>query len=171
MEERKRPFPTFVIWLLVFMASLLFLLVRCSGGVFTKAPPTLTAVAEGAQVNWVMGQNVWNGETREPEDLFLRYGLEIETPAQAAAGEAITITLNGDVPDRAVLEEYALFPDGQPSFGGRQLLSEYPFYFSRKTGTITLPEPGEYPVRGYVLRCYWGENNCDYGMVVQILPE
>lgn len=171
MEERKRPFPTFAVWLLVFMVSLLFLVVRCSGGVFAKEPPTLSATVEGAQVNWVMNARAWNGGAGEEENLFLRYGREIETPAQAAAGEAVTVTLNGDVPDRAVLEEYALSPGGQSPFGGQQLLSESPFHFIRKTGTIPLPEPGEYPVRGYVLRCYWGEDCCEYGIVVQVLPE
>ena len=171
MEVRKRHFPTFVLWLLVFAVSLLFLLVRCSSEVFIKGPPALSAAAEGVPVNWVMAPNVWNGQVREPEDLFLRYGREIGIPAQTAAGEAITIKLDGDVPDRAVLVEYALSPDRKSAFGGQQLLSEYPFYFDRRTGTITLPEPGEHPVRGYMLRCYWGENNCDYGMVVQILLE
>ena len=171
MEERKRPFPTFVLWLLVFTISLLFLMVRCSSDIFAKEPPTLSVAADGAPLNWVMVRNVWNGETSAPEDPFLLYGQKIETPSHAAAGETVTVTIGGDIPDKVVLEEYALAPNGQSVYGERQLLGEYPFYFNRKSGTFTLPEPGEHPVRGYVLRCFWGENNCDYGMIVKIRPE
>lgn len=171
MEERKRPFPTFVIWLLVFVVSLLFVVVRCSSDVFEQEAPILSVSVEGVPLNWVMVRNAWNSEPAEQEDVFLRYAREIGTPSQAAAGEAAEVTISGDIPDQAVLTEYALAPNGQSVYGERQLLSEYPFYFSRKTGTITLPEPGEYPVRGYLLSCYWGENHCEYGIVVQILSD
>ena len=171
MEAKRRPFPTFVLWLLVFMLSLLFLMVRCSGTLFVKKPPSITVTAEGQQLNWVVEKSTWNGVSYGQQDAFYRYGLEVSLPSQAAAGEAVSITMDGVLPDQASLREYALEPDGRSAYGAATLLREYSFYFDGKTGSFPQPEPAEHPVRGYLLTCSWGENTCMYALVFQILPE
>lgn len=171
MKTQRRPFPTFVIWLLVFFGALLFLLVRCSGLFSAGEPPSPTIKAEGVQLSWVMEKRHWNGVAYEPADAFASYGKKISFPSQAAAGEQVSITITTELPERATLLEYALGSNESSLYGEAELLSEYPFYFTRRTSSFSLPEPGEHPVRGYLLRCEWGEDVCEYAIVVQILPE
>lgn len=171
MLERKRPFPTFVLWLLVFFVALLVLLLRGCGSLFTKEPPNITITAEDATVNYIMEKNTWNGAVYDHLDPFYCYGRDIVTPSQAAAGEAVSIRMAGDLPDQVTFTEYALEADDHSPYGSVQLLEEHDFYFSGVTGSFLLPEPGEHPVRGYLLSCSWGENTCEYAFVLQILPE
>lgn len=168
--ERKRPFPTFVLWLLVFMASLLFILARCSGIFGPKEPPTITVTSGGAQLNWVMAKNHWNGSAYDRLGTFTIYELDIGVPAQLEAGSEISIRMDGALPDAVTLKEYALTPNQRSVFGGVEFLEDLPFFFSSgaKTGTFRIPEAGDAPVRGYLFTCAWGENVCEYGIVVQI---
>lgn len=171
MKTQRRPFPTFVIWLLVFLGALLFLLTQCSGLFSGKEPPSLTIKAEGVQLSWVMEKNHWNGIAYDRINTFASYGEKISFPSQAAAGERVSITLDTELPERATLLEYALRSNEDSIYGEAQLLSEYPFYFNNRTSSFFLPEPEEHPVRGYLLRCEWGEDVCEYAIVVQILEE
>ena len=170
MQAKPRPFPTFVIWLLVLALSLLAILLRCLSSLSPSGPPEIAATAEGNQLGWVRRTEVWSGTAYEEAPLFPAYGRELGTPAQAAAGEEVSITVS-PVPDEVTLKEYALGADEGSPYGSAEFLQEYFFYFTGKSGTFTLPEPGEHPVRGYVLSCAWGENRCEYGLVIQITPE
>lgn len=172
MNERRRPFPTFVIWLLVLFVSLLVIILRLSSGLFAKEPPNITVTAEGQRMGWVVGKNTWNGVAYDRLDIFQIYSRDVMTPSQAAAGEEISIAIDGVLPDKATLAEYTLDADTRSAFGDSRLLSAEDFYFAKgRTGRFPLPSPGENPVRGYVLTCSWGENSCEYAFVVQILPE
>lgn len=78
--------------------------------------------------------------------------------------------MEGSLPDRVVLTEFALDANERSMFGNTRQLSETDFYFIGKTGTFLLPEGGDAPIRGYRLTCSWGENACEYAIVVQLVP-
>lgn len=170
MKTKRRPFPTFVLWLLVFLLALLTLLLRCLSILSPGGPPSITAEAEGKQMNWVVRRQAWDGAVYEEDPIFHTYGRDVVTPSQAAAGETVSISIDS-LPDQVTLKEYALSADGESPYGSAVFLREYVFYFTGRTGAFTLPEPGEESVRGYVLGCAWGEDRCEYGLVIQITPE
>lgn len=172
MEQRKPPFPYYLLIVLALLALLLFLMLRyASGALFANGPAAITVTAEeGAALNWVVEKNTWNGSSYDREPTFVCYDRAGLPPSQLPGGSTVTITLGGTIPDQVTLKEYALEPDGNSTYGGSRLLEELNFYFNGKSGSFTLPQPGGAPIRGYLLTCSWGENTCEYGLVVQLLP-
>ncbi len=173
MEQRKQPFPYYLLIVLALLALLLVLVLRfASASLFSKEPASITVTAEdGTQLNWVVEKNHWNGSAYDRAHTFVCYDRAGLTPSQLPGGAAVTITLGGTIPDEVSLREYALAPNGNSAYGDIHLLGELNFYFNGKSGSFSLPQPGNVPVRGYLLTCSWGENTCEYGLVVQILPE
>lgn len=170
MKAKRRPFPTFVIWLLVFMLSLLALLLRSLASQTTSGPPDITVKVGEQQLGWVVRTEAWKGTEYQEDPVFRAYGRDIVMPSQAAAGETVSVSINA-APDEVTLKEYALSADEGSPFGSAEFLREHVFYFTGRSGTFLLPEPGDSPVRGYVLSCAWGEDRCEYGFVIQITPE
>lgn len=170
MEQRRRPFPYFALWLLLMLLILLFLVLRYAFPVlFAKEPPQITITAGEQNISWVVAKNRWNGSQYDREPTFVLYGQQGLLPSQLPAGTEITVTMGGTLPDEVTLREYALDSNEQSVYGESRLTEELLFYFSGKTGSFTLPQPGSAPIRGYLLTCTWGENVCEYAIVVQIL--
>lgn len=172
MESQRRPFPFFALFLLILaVAALLLLLKYASASLFSKDPANITLTAEdGVQLSWIVEKNVWHGVEYDREHTFVCYEKEGLLPSQIDGGSAVTITINGTVPDWVTLREYALRSNEQSIYGDISLLGELDFYFSGKSGSFTLPASDGGSVRGYLLTCTWGENTCEYGFVVQLLP-
>lgn len=173
MEQKKTSFPYYLLIVLALLILLLVMLLRfASVSLFSMEPASITVTAEdGTQLNWVVEKNHWNGSAYDREHTFVCYDRAGLMPSQLPGGTAVTITLGGTIPDEVSLREYALSSNETSAYGGIRLLEELNFYFNGKSGSFSLPQPGDAPVRGYLLTCSWGENTCEYGLVVQLLPE
>jgi len=172
MQNQKKPIPYFVIWLLLVMAILLFFLLRyASGTLFAKEPPTITISGGGQELSWVVAKNQWNGSVYDREPTFVCYERAGLLPSQLERDASITVTMGGSIPDKVTLREYSLAPSEASAFGSIQHLSDIIFYFNGKSGSFTLPQSDTSPLRGYLLTCTWGQNTCEYGFVVQVLPK
>jgi len=168
MKPQKRPFPTFILWLLLFAGILLWLLWRYALPDTNQEPPTITFSAGTEQMAWVMEKDQWNGTAYDHIGIFDSYERAGLLPSQAAANAVVTVRLGGNRPDEAVLETYRFVPGGASAYGQAEQTDVYSLYFSGKSATFTLP--AEAGVCGFRLTCRWGGNECEYGIVVQLTP-
>lgn len=172
MEQRKTPFPYYLLVVLALLVLLLFLVLQyASGSLFAKEPATIAAAAEdGTVLSWIVEKNTWNHLVYDRESTFVCYDRAGLPPAQLTAGQTVTVTIDGTIPDQVTLWAYALASNEDSVYGDSQPLEELNFYFDGKSGSFTLPAAGGDPILGYLLTCTWGENVCEYGLVVQLLP-
>ena len=172
MHAKRPDFPTFAIWLLVIFSALLITLLHyASNNLFSKEPSEITVRIGTEGVSWAMAKNTWHGEIYDRESVFVAYEQAGLMPTVVTEGDEVKITMGGSIPDSVTLREYALSSNTQSIYGDSTLLQELIFYFGVKSGTFNIPSDPEHPVRGYILTCTWGENTCEYAIVVQVLPD
>ena len=172
MHEKRPECPTFVIWLLVIFSALLVTLLHyASNNLFSKEPSEITVRIGTEDLSWAMEKNTWHGVAYDRESVVVSYERAGLMPTVVTAGDEVKITMGGSTPDSVTLREYALKSTVQSIYGERTLLQELIFYFGVKSGTFTIPSDPDHPVRGYILTCTWGEDTCEYAIVVQVLDE
>jgi hypothetical protein len=144
-------------------------------------PPEILITAGDKEIPYVAGLNQWNGAIYDREDTFqtiLKKDSGIEV-SYIQLGESIQIEFKGNPPDKLKLRDYILKEDGIPKYTGKEV-NQIPVKLVGEKINFKLEvhmaamlssnskdyEPGN-TIRGFKLTCSWGENECEYGFIIQ----
>lgn len=144
-------------------------------------PPEIKITSGETEIDYAVGKNMWNGAVYNRTGTFqmASYGKSLSDYPYIELGEEITIEFDGPVPEAYTLNDYILDSDGGVKYSN-EVTRELPIEFTDSTGTFVLDfnpasalssnsedyGPGS-SVRGFLLICAWGDNECEYGFIIR----
>ncbi len=146
-----------------------------ASGKSPKEPPEISITAGNVSLPWVVGLNKWDGAIYDREDTFKDFFNKNNEVIELELGTKITIDFKDHEPDEVVVEEYILKDNGEQFSEGSEPKDIEGITFKGDKMTFSLEESSEVPseavINGYIMRgfrvtCTWGENECEYAIVV-----
>ncbi|MGM9974573.1 MAG: hypothetical protein ACI33K_11100 [Clostridiaceae bacterium] len=142
-----------------------------------EEPPEISIIAGNVSLPWVVGLNKWDGAIYDREDTFKDFFNKNNEVIELELGTKITIDFKDHEPDEVVVEEYILKDNGEQFSEGSEPKDIEGITFKGDKMTFVLEESSEVPseavINGYIMRgfrvtCTWGENECEYAIVVKV---
>ncbi len=141
-------------------------------------PPTLFVSAGGQELPNVMGLTHWNGAQIKRADVLATLAGDGQQHPYVALDSQVTLILDGPAPDKIRVTSEVIREDGTPKYPTSSA-EEMPLtlvddqaIFTLSPDTLALVDSSGTGteiqlLRGFRVFCTWGENECEYGFILQ----
>lgn len=144
-----------------------------------KEPPEISITIGDKKIEYVIGKNKWNGAIFDREDTFqtiLRKDSGIEIP-YIEIGEIATIDFKDNIPTDLKIKDILIDANGEQIYNDEVIIDvpivkqggKYSFEIEQHMASYLSSsyEEGKPYFRGFRVIPTWGENECEYGFVIE----
>ena len=165
-------------YVMVFIVLLSLLLYGCTSQQLPEEPPEISIAIGDIEIEYVVGKNKWDNKIFDREDTFqtiLKNGSGIEIP-YIEAGEIATINFMNYSPSSIKIYDILIDEGGRPIYTDREAISipvkiidaKCSFEINKHMASYlsSVYIEGQTYLRGYRIIASWGENECEYGFII-----
>ncbi|MCB2291349.1 hypothetical protein LGK97_16605 [Clostridium sp. CS001] len=158
---------------------IIILMIGCSATNPPQQPPKLSITISEKQLEYVVGENKWNGSIYNREGTFqtiLKKGSKNEIP-YIEIGNTATISFTNNPPEKFTISDILIDENGNQRYSNKEIIN-IPVELKDGMGSFEIKKhlasglssyyvEGKTDIRGFRMIATWEENECEYAFIIR----